>query len=175
VILSSVAFVVCCIFVVRPSISWMVRRTPEGENFSEFCICLILTGVMISGFITDAIGTHSVFGAFIFGLVVPNGPLGITLIEKLEDFVSGLLLPLFFAISGLKTNISAIKDSSTWGILMIVIVLACAGKIAGTVVVSIFYDMSLREGITLGLLMNTKGLVEMIVLNVGKDQEVLPY
>ncbi|XP_062147774.1 cation/H(+) antiporter 15 [Alnus glutinosa] len=173
VILSSVAFVVCCIFVVRPSISWMVRRTPEGENFSEFCICLILTGVMISGFITDAIGTHSVFGAFIFGLVVPNGPLGITLIEKLEDFVSGLLLPLFFAISGLKTNISAIKDSSTWGILMIVIVLACAGKIAGTVVVSIFYDMSLREGITLGLLMNTKGLVEMIVLNVGKDQEVL--
>ncbi|XP_041005561.1 cation/H(+) antiporter 15-like [Juglans microcarpa x Juglans regia] len=173
VILSSVAFVAFCIFVVRPAIEWIIRRTPEGENFSDFYICLILTGVMISGFITDAIGTHSVFGAFVFGLVIPNGPLGITLIEKLEDFVSGLLLPLFFAISGLKTNISAIKEASTWGILMLVIALACVGKIAGTVLVSMFYQMPIREGITLGLLMNAKGLVEMIVLNVGKDQEVL--
>lgn len=173
VILSSAAFVVFCIFVVRPAISWMIRRTPEGETFSEFYICLILTGVMISGFITDAIGTHSVFGAFVFGLVIPNGPLGVTLIEKLEDFVSGLLLPLFFAISGLKTDTRSIKGVSTWGTLFIVTVLACLGKVAGTVAVSLFYQMPLREGVTLGLLMNTKGLVEMIVLNVGKDQNVL--
>ncbi|KAG2711613.1 hypothetical protein I3760_04G084700 [Carya illinoinensis] len=173
VILSSGAFVAFCVFLVRPAVSWIIRRTPDGENFSDFYICLILTGVMISGFITDAIGTHSVFGAFVFGLVVPNGPLGIALIEKLEDFVSGLLLPLFFAISGLKTDISSIKAVSTWGMLLLVISLSCLGKIAGTLVVSAFYQMPMREGITLGLLMNTKGLVEMIVLNVGKDQEVL--
>lgn len=150
----------------------MIRRTPEGESFSEFYVCLILTGVMISGFITDAIGTHSVFGAFVFGLVIPNGPLGLTLIEKLEDFVSGLLLPLFFAISGLKTDISSIHGTSTWMITLLVIILACAGKIAGTLLVSLMYQMPIREGVTLGLLMNTKGLVEMIVLNVGKDQKV---
>ncbi|KAB1208212.1 Cation/H(+) antiporter 15 [Morella rubra] len=173
VVLSSAAFVVFYIFVVRPAISWIIRRTPEGEPFSDFYICLILTGVMISGFITDAIGTHSVFGAFVFGLVIPNGPLGVTLIEKLEDFVSGLLLPLFFAISGLKTNISAVKHPSVWGYLLLITSLACAGKIAGTLIVAIFYQMPIREGITLGLLMNTKGLIEMIVLNVGKDQEVL--
>ncbi|XP_044497801.1 cation/H(+) antiporter 15-like [Mangifera indica] len=173
VILSGVAFVIFCIFIVRPGIFWMIQRTPEGETFSEFYICVILTGVMIAGFITDAIGIHSVFGAFVFGLVIPNGPLGLTLIEKLEDFVSGLLLPLFFAISGLKTDVRAIKGTFTWGILLLVIILACAGKIAGTLVVAMFYQMPVREGVTLGLLMNTKGLVEMIVLNVGKDQQVL--
>ncbi|KNA15007.1 hypothetical protein SOVF_101990 [Spinacia oleracea] len=173
VILSSAAFVVVCIFLVRPAIMWMVRRTPEGEPFSDFYICLILTGVMISGFITDAIGTHSVFGAFVFGLIIPNGPLGVTLIEKLEDFVSGLLLPLFFAISGLKTDVRQVGDFKVWRNLMLVIILACSGKVAGTTAVAYFYNMPIREGITLGLLMNTKGLVEMIVLNVGKDQKVI--
>ncbi|CAN1843462.1 Cation/H(+) antiporter 15 [Linum perenne] len=169
----SVAFVLICFFAVRPGIAWMVRRTPEGEAFNEFYICMILTGVMISGFITDAIGTHSVFGAFVFGLVIPNGPLGITLIEKLEDFVSGLLLPLFFAMSGLKTNFSAINGGTTWVFLILVIFLGCAGKVAGTLIVTMFYQMPVREGLTLGLLMNTKGLVEMIVLNVGRDQKVI--
>ncbi|XP_073052066.1 LOW QUALITY PROTEIN: cation/H(+) antiporter 15-like [Primulina eburnea] len=173
VILSSVAFVIFCVYVVRPVISWLIRRTPEGESISEFYICLILTGVMISGFITDAIGTHSVFGAFVFGLVVPNGPLGVTLIEKLEDFVSGLLLPLFFAISGLKTDITLITGVKTWAILAVIIVLACAGKIAGTLLVALYYKMPFNEGLALGFLMNTKGLVEIIVLNVGKDQKVL--
>ncbi|KAL1549020.1 Cation/H(+) antiporter 15 [Salvia divinorum] len=173
VILSSVLFVVFCVCVVRPLISWMIGSSPEGESVSEFYICLILTGVMVSGFITDALGTHSVFGAFVFGLVIPNGPLGITLIERLEDFVSGLLLPLFFAISGLKTDISSIKDFSTWAILAVVIVLACAGKVAGTLLVTLYYKIPFYEGLTLGLLMNAKGLIEMIVLNVGKDQKVL--
>ncbi|CAM8902024.1 unnamed protein product [Rhodiola kirilowii] len=173
VVLSSVAFVLCCIFIVRPIIKWIIKRTPEGETLSEFYICLILTGVMISGFITDLIGTHSVFGAFVFGLVIPNGPVGITLMEKLEDFVSGLLLPIFFAISGLKTDISSIQGTKTWLMLFLVIVLACVGKIAGTVLVTMFHQIPFREGVTLGLLMNTKGLVEMIVLNIGKDQKVL--
>lgn len=172
VIISSVVFVLFCIFIVRPTIAWMIKRTPEGETISEFNLCLILTGVMICGFITDAIGTHSVFGAFVFGLIIPNGPLVVTLIERLEDFVSGLLLPIFFAISGLKTEFSAIQGAGTWGALVIVIVLACLGKVAGTALVAVYYRMSVSEGITLGLLMNTKGLVEMIVLNVGKDQKV---
>ncbi|KAM3708686.1 hypothetical protein ACB098_02G116200 [Castanea mollissima] len=173
VILSSMLFVVFCILVVRPAISWMIQRTPDGETISEFYICLILTGVMISGFITDAIGTHSVFGAFVFGLVIPNGPVGVTLMEKLEDFVSGLLLPLFFAISGLKTDVFTIRDASTLGYVILVVFLSCAGKVIGTLLISLFYRMTVREGVTLGFLMNTKGLVELIVLNFGRDQQVL--
>ncbi|VFR02212.1 unnamed protein product [Cuscuta campestris] len=173
VLLSSIAFVCFCVYVVRPFVEWVVRQTPEGEPVSDFYICLILTGVMISGFVTDAIGTHSVFGAFVFGLVIPNGSLGVTLIERLEDFVSGLLLPLFFASSGLKTEIGSIKGLGTWSILALVIVLACVGKVAGTLLVALYYKMPFNEGLTLGLLMNAKGLIEMIVLNVGKDQKVL--
>ncbi|KAK4264738.1 hypothetical protein QN277_025871 [Acacia crassicarpa] len=173
VVMSSAAFVGFCIFAVRPAVSWIISRTPEGEGFSDFHISLILSGVMISGFITDAIGTHSVFGAFVYGLAIPNGPLGMTLVEKLEDFVSGLLLPLFFAINGLKTNITAIKGAFTWGILFLVIFLGGIGKIIGTVVVAIYYQMGLREGTSIGLLMNTKGLVEIVVLNVGRDHKVL--
>ncbi|PNY01249.1 cation H(+) antiporter 15-like protein [Trifolium pratense] len=173
VVLSSAAFVAFNAFVVRPIIMWIIRKTPEGESFSDFYICLILAGVMISGFITDAIGTHSVFGAFVFGLIIPSGPLGYALIEKLEDFVSGLLLPLFFAISGLKTNVGLINGFSTWAILIILVVLACVGKVAGTLIIALSYQMSLTEGAALGMLMNTKGLVEILVLNIGRDQKVL--
>ncbi|KAI3987632.1 hypothetical protein MKX01_007098 [Papaver californicum] len=173
VVLSSVAFVGFCIFVIRPLIGWIIRRTPEGENLNDFYICLILTGVMVCGFITDSIGTHSIFGAFVFGLVIPNGQLGTILIEKLEDFVSGLLLPLFFAISGLRTNVSSMKSPKEWGMLLLVIILCSLAKIFGTFLIALFYQMPFREGIALGLLMNTKGLIEMIVLNVGRDQKVL--
>ncbi|KAI7980491.1 Cation/H(+) antiporter 15, partial [Camellia lanceoleosa] len=162
VIVSSLAFVVCCIFLVRPL-----------GAISEFYVCLILTGVMVARFITDAIGTHSVFGAFMFGLDIPNGQLSVTLIEKLEDFVLGLLLPLFFAMSGLKTNFLAITGAITWRYLILVIVLTFLGKIAGTQLLqfaAMYYQMPFYEGFTLGLLMNTKGLVEMIVLNVLDDR-----
>ncbi|KAJ4977367.1 hypothetical protein NE237_002473 [Protea cynaroides] len=172
VILSTIVFVLFCIFVVRPAIGWIIRRTPEGESFNEFYISLILTGVMVCGFITDTIGTHSIFGAFVFGLVIPNGPLGTVLIEKLEDFVSGLLLPLFFAISGLRTKIGEIEGEQ-WGYAIFTMILASGGKVAGTLLICLYYKMQISEGLTLGLLMNTKGLIEMIVLNVGRDQQVL--
>ncbi|KAK7316946.1 hypothetical protein RJT34_00782 [Clitoria ternatea] len=172
ILMSSAVFVAFCVYVVRPVAEWLVKKTPEGEPFSDFYISLILAGVMVSGFITDAIGTHSVFGAFIFGLAIPNGPLSFTLVEKLEDFVSGLLLPLFFAISGLKTNIALIRGSYTWLILFLIIFLACIGKVVGTLLVGWIYQMPLQEAVILGLLMNTKGLVEIVVLNVGKDQKV---
>ncbi|MED6156395.1 Cation/H(+) antiporter 15 [Stylosanthes scabra] len=173
ILISSVVFVLFYVFVVRPIILWIIRRTPEGESFSDFYVCLILAGVMVSGFITDAMGTHSVFGAFVFGLTIPNGPLSLTLVEKIEDFVSGLLLPLFFAISGLKTNLGLIKGVLTWLAIVLLVFLSCIGKIAGTIIVAVSYQMPLNEGAALGLLMNSKGLVEMIVLNVGRDQKVL--
>ncbi|KAK1267416.1 Cation/H(+) antiporter 15 [Acorus gramineus] len=173
VLLSGAAFVAFCFFALRPAVDWVIRRTPEGEPFNEFYICTILTGVMVCGLITDAIGIHSVFGAFIFGLVIPTGPLGTVLIEKLEDFVSGILLPLFFAISGLRTNLAAITNPRTACFLVLVILVAGAAKIAGTLLVALSYSMPFREGLSLGVLMNTKGLIEMIILNIGRDKQVL--
>ncbi|XP_077210717.1 cation/H(+) antiporter 15-like [Tasmannia lanceolata] len=173
VVLSGVGFVLFCIFVVRPAIWWIIQRTPEGDSVDELYICLILTGVMACAFITDAIGIHSIFGAFVFGLVIPNGPLGISLMEKIEDFVSGLLLPLYIVISGLKTDVAALTDFSSWGFLLLTVIIACAGKVVGIMIIAFFYCMPFREGLSLGMLMNTKGLIELIVLNVGIDQQIL--
>ncbi|XP_026664572.2 cation/H(+) antiporter 15 [Phoenix dactylifera] len=173
VLLSGVAFVLFCFYAVRPAMRWVMKRTPEGEGVSDFYVCLILTGVMLAGLTTDAIGIHSVFGAFVFGLVIPNGSLGVALIEKLEDFVTGLLLPLFFVISGLRTNLATVRDMKAVVPLAVVFLLASVGKILGTVLIAIFFTMSFRDGVALGFLMNTRGLVEMIVLNIGRDKEVL--
>ncbi|KAF9590097.1 hypothetical protein IFM89_030845 [Coptis chinensis] len=139
-----VSFVLLCIFVIRPAINWVIKRTPEGENFNEVYVSLILTGVMICGFTTDVIGTHSIF----------------------EDlFVSGLLLPVVFAISGLRTDIGTIHQKGNHAGIM-----ACVAQV-GVTLLAFYYQMSFHEGIALGLLMNTKGPIEIIVLNVGRDQK----
>jgi Kef-type K+ transport system membrane component KefB len=173
VLLSGLVFVAFQIILIKPAMSWVARRSEDEGGESEFWISLTLAGVLISGFMTDFIGIHSIFGAFVFGLTIPKeGEFTGRLIERIEDFVSGLLLPLYFASSGLKTNVASIKDGKSWGLLLLVIVTACAGKIMGTFMVALGCRMSLTEAITLGFLMNTKGLVELIVLNIGKEKKV---
>ncbi|KAF9599099.1 hypothetical protein IFM89_033706 [Coptis chinensis] len=175
VLLSGIAFVVFMIIVVRPFMVWVAKRcSPDNETVDEAYICLTLAGVLISGFVTDLIGIHAIFGAFVFGLTIPKeGEFAGKLIERIEDFVSGLLLPLYFASSGLKTDVAKIQGLEAWGLLALVIFTACAGKILGTFVVALLHKIPPRESLTLGLLMNTKGLVELIVLNIGKEKKVL--
>ncbi|KAL2557892.1 Cation/H(+) antiporter 20-like [Forsythia ovata] len=124
---------------------------------------------------TGLIGIHAIFGAFVFGLTKPKGgDFAEKLIERIEDFMTGLLLPLYFASSGLKTDVAKIKGGKAWGLLVLVISTACAGKIIGTFTVAIMCMIPARESITLGVLMNTKGLVELIVLNIGKEKKATP-
>ncbi|KAJ3708699.1 hypothetical protein LUZ61_012404 [Rhynchospora tenuis] len=174
VLLSGIAFVLFNFFLVRPLMWRVSHRIPDGESITDYQVCLILTGVMLAGAITDTIGLHSVFGAFVYGLAIPNsGPLAVALVEKLEDFVTGLFLPLFFAISGLRTNTTTVKSPTAVALLVLVFVLASIGKIVGTTVMAAFYNMPFREGLSLGFLMNSRGLVDIIVLNIGRDKEVL--
>uniref|UniRef100_A0A5B7BAW7 Putative cation/H(+) antiporter 20 n=1 Tax=Davidia involucrata TaxID=16924 RepID=A0A5B7BAW7_DAVIN len=175
ILLSGVAFVVFMMVAMRPAMKWVSRRcSPEHDTVDEAYICLTLAGVMVFGFLTDLIGIHAIFGAFVFGLTVPKeGEFANKLIERIEDFVSGLLLPLYFASTGLKTDVAKIRGAKSWGLLVMVISTACAGKILGTFVVAMLCMIPVRESFTLGLLMNTKGLVELIVLNIGKEKKVL--
>ncbi|XP_073109130.1 cation/H(+) antiporter 18 isoform X1 [Elaeis guineensis] len=174
VLLCGVAFVLFCTFLVQPILGWIARRTPEGEPVGEIYVCATLAAVLAAGFVTDTIGIHALFGGFIIGVLVPkDGPFAGALVEKVEDLVSGLFLPLYFVSSGLKTNVATIQGAQSWGLLVLVILTACLGKIAGTVGVSIACRMPSREALALGFLMNTKGLVELIVLNIGKDRKVL--
>ncbi|KAK1316090.1 Cation/H(+) antiporter 19 [Acorus calamus] len=174
VLLTGTGFVIFCIVVLRPALAWVARRSLDGEPVKEVYICATLTAVLAAGFVTDTIGIHALFGAFVVGIVVPKeGPFAGVLIEKIEDLVSGIFLPLYFVSSGLKTDVTTIRGARSWGLLVLVITNACLGKIGGTVIVSMLAKIPFREALALGFLMNTKGLVELIVLNIGKDRKVL--
>ncbi|XP_065621160.1 cation/H(+) antiporter 18-like [Quercus suber] len=174
IFLSGCIFFVCAILIVPPIFKWIAQRCHEGEPVKETYICATLAVVLAAGLVTDAIGIHAMFGAFVIGVLIPkDGPFAGTLVEKVEDLVSGLFLPLYFVSSGLKTNIATIQGLQSWGLLVLVIFTACFGKIFGTILVTLLCKAPLREALTLGFLMNTKGLVELIVLNIGKDRKVL--
>jgi Kef-type K+ transport system membrane component KefB len=174
VLLCGVAFVIVMFFVVQPVMRWIANRSSDNEPVEEIFICLTLCGVLAAGFTTDAIGIHSIFGGFLFGLIIPKeGPFAGALVEKVEDFASMLFLPLYFADSGLKTNVASIRGLQSFGLLVLVITVACFGKVCGTFLAATATKVNPRKAITLGVLMNTKGLVELIVLNIGKDRGVL--
>ncbi|XP_057972760.1 cation/H(+) antiporter 20-like [Malania oleifera] len=175
VLISGVAFVAFMLVLIRPAMNWVSRQCPPDQDFvDEAYIFLTLAGVMLSGFTTDLIGIHAIFGAFVFGLTIPKGgEFAGRVIRRIEDFVSGLLLPLYFAASGLKTDLWKISGVEAWGLLALVITTACAGKIFGTFVAAALCMVPARESLALGVLMNTKGLVELIVLNIGKEKKVL--
>ncbi|XP_059658792.1 cation/H(+) antiporter 19 [Cornus florida] len=176
ILLCGIAFVVGAFLLIKPALALMARRSAENndEPVKELYICITLALVLAAGFITDLIGIHAIFGAFVIGILVPkDGPFAGVLIEKIEDLVSSLFLPLYFVSSGLKLNIGTINGARSWGLVALVIFNACFGKIVGVVGVSLLFKTPFRESLTLGFLMNTKGLVELIVLNIGKDRKVL--
>lgn len=176
VLLSGCGFILGATIVIPRIFGWMVRRCPEGEPVNEVYVCVSLAIVLAAGFMTDLIGIHALFGAFVVGVLVPKeGPFSSALVEKVEDLVSGLLLPLYFVSSGLKTDVATIRGAKSWGLLVLVVFNACFGKVVGTILVSLLCKIPGREAAALGFLMNTKGLVELIVLNIGKDRKVFSF
>uniref|UniRef100_A0A0E0KXQ1 Uncharacterized protein n=1 Tax=Oryza punctata TaxID=4537 RepID=A0A0E0KXQ1_ORYPU len=174
VLLSGAAFVTAWMVAVKPAMAWVARRSDGQAGGGEVWVAVTLAGVLASGFATDMIGIHAIFGAFVFGLTVPKeGEFAGRVTERVEDLVSELLLPLYFASSGLKTDVATIRGGGAWGMLALVIGTACVGKIVGTFAVAMACGMSAREALVLGVIMNTKGLVELIVLNIGRERKVL--
>ncbi|KAJ3680988.1 hypothetical protein LUZ60_015477 [Juncus effusus] len=155
-VLSGVAFYVFCFVVIHPILNRMSEKAAErNEELGELEECTILVGVLIAAFIEEMIGTHAVFGAFVYGLAVPQGPLGVGLVDRVDEFLRGMLLPLFFAISGLRTDVFQINHFEAAFSLMALFFAACGMKVLGGVLVAAAYNMQLHDGISFGLLMNT--------------------
>ncbi|KAL3029243.1 hypothetical protein AAZX31_03G153100 [Glycine max] len=175
VLFSGMAFVAAMMILVRPVMNRVARKcSHEQDVLPEIYICLTLAGVMLSGLVTDMIGLHSIFGGFVFGLTIPKGgEFANRMTRRIEDFVSTLFLPLYFAASGLKTDVTKLRSVVDWGLLLLVTSTASVGKILGTFAVAMMCMVPVRESLTLGVLMNTKGLVELIVLNIGREKKVL--
>lgn len=173
VVFSGFTFMFVLYLTVKPAVAWVLRRTPEGEAVDDVYICILITAVMVCGLAADAVGVHAVFGSFILGLMIPSGPVGTALIEKLEDFVTGFMMPLFYAAVGLKVDTSAVTDVGAAWFLVVFILAAGAAKVGATLLVSSFYGMPTREGLCLGILLNAKGLVELVVLYIALDKKVI--
>ena len=134
----------------------------------------VLMVVMASAFATEAIGIHALFGAFVAGLVMPaHAGFRDRLIERLESFSSVLLLPLFFAFTGLRTQFGLLSDSRSWLVCLAVIGVATLGKLGGSMIAGRWAGMSWNDAFQLGALMNTRGLMELIALNVGYELGIL--
>ncbi|XP_042006303.1 cation/H(+) antiporter 15-like [Salvia splendens] len=172
-VISTVAFVLVCVYFVRPGLSWIVRRVPEGQGYSEFYICSIVSGMALSGVITDACGTHPMIGAFVFGLIIPNEVLEVTIVDKLEDFVMGILMPVYFVVCGLRTNVDSMSNETSWAIVLLVILLACGVKVLSALTVSAFSDISVDEALAVGFMCNTKSVMALIILESGQIQGAL--
>jgi Kef-type K+ transport system membrane component KefB len=153
--------------VIRPLGALLVRRQKKPELSLEL-LGVVVAGALLSGAATDKIGVHPLFGAFLAGVCFPRVPhWQIALRERLDMLVSVLLLPLFFALTGMRTRLDLLNDASMWLWAAVVLLAAVFGKMGGAALAARWTGQSWRDAVALGALLNTRGLVELIVLNIA--------
>jgi K+:H+ antiporter len=168
-------YVAAMILIVRPLLRRLLGQSLLHESEpTKGVLALVLGTVLLSALSTEIIGIHALFGAFLAGIVMPaGGGFRRKLVLRVEHFSSVLLLPLFFAFIGLRTQVGLLNGLRDWLICLLIIAVATIGKLGGTSLVSRMTKMSWRESLELGALMNTRGLMELIVLNIGYDLGIL--
>jgi Kef-type K+ transport system membrane component KefB/nucleotide-binding universal stress UspA family protein len=172
--LEALAFAGSMLLIVRPLLARLGKRITTRENLTQNVVALTFVLLLVSALVSELIGIHALFGAFLFGTIMPRqGDYAHALAERLEDFVVVALLPLFFAYSGLRTELGLLETSSDWLLCGSLIAVACIGKFGGSFCAARLTGMSTRDSAALGVLMNTRGLMELIVLNIGLDLGVI--
>ena len=174
-IATSIAYVVLMIMLVRPT---LVRFTAWQEEaagrLTQGIIAILFVLLMMSALTTELIGIHAMFGAFALGAVIPSdSKLAREMTDRLEDVLVVLLLPTFFALTGLRTRIGLVSGQEAWMLCGLTILVASVGKFGGSFVAARFTGMNWRDSTTLGVLMNTRGMAELIVLNIGLQLRVI--
>lgn len=174
-VLLTVVYVVAMILVVRPYIEKLLPRLEKtSERVPQALLAFVVLGALGSAALTDLIGIHAFFGAFMFGAIIPhNSLIARDVSARLHDFIAILFLPAFFALTGLKTEVGLLSGSKDALICFIIIALAIAGKFGGAYAGARLSKNDHKSSIILGILMNTRGLVELIVLNIGLSVGIL--
>jgi Kef-type K+ transport system membrane component KefB len=170
----AIFYVIVMLFVVKPFLKKIGELYGTKDNLSKPVVAIFFLILIISSYTTEIIGIHALFGAFMTGVIMPDITKFRNLfIEKVEDVSVILLLPLFFVYTGLRTEIGLINDPYLWKITGFIILVAVIGKFVGSALAAKFVGQSWRDSLTIGALMNTRGLMELIVLNIGLDLKVL--
>ena len=160
--------------VVRPALRWFVRRRGPQFGGSADDLVMVLLVVLISAVITEALGIHALFGAFFVGLIMPrDAHIERVFEDRLEPLTMTLLLPLFFAFTGLRTNVQLIESSAMWMDAALIFVVAVAGKAGASTLAARVMGLGWRDASMLGVLLNTRGLIELVVLNIGLELGIL--
>jgi Kef-type K+ transport system membrane component KefB len=162
----SLTFGAVMVRVVRPALARYGGRALDGSTFIA-----VVVGLLLCAYATSAIGVHEIFGAFLFGAIFPRGRLGTEVRERLWG-VAMILLPVFFVSTGLGVDVRGFGLQGLWQFPLILLV-ACAGKLIGTIIGARSQGLGMRESVGLGVLMNTRGLTELVVLSVGRDLGVI--
>lgn len=162
----TVAFSFVLLRVIRP---WLSRFGDRRLDTPTFLI--VVAGLTVSGFATAAIGLHEIFGAFLAGAIFPRGRLAEELRERMGSFAA-ILLPVFFVVTGLNVELRGIGVDGLWQ-LGLILVVACSGKFIGGIVGARANGLAARESLAVGVLMNTRGLTELVVLNIGLQAGVI--
>lgn len=172
--LLALGYIALVFVVLRPFLRRLGARRFTSASPTQDVVALTLLVLLGSSLITELIGIHALFGAFLAGVIVPkNNGFAQGLANKLEDLVVVFLLPLFFAYSGLRTEIGLLSSGDAWLLCALIIVVACVGKFGGSALAARWTGLSWREASALGILMNTRGLMELVVLNIGLDLGVI--
>lgn len=173
-IIESLIYIAFMVTVGRSFLKRLATHYERKNRLSQFELAGIYMAVVASALITELIGIHLIFGAFLLGAVMPKNPaMTREIAEKTEDFVLIFLLPIFFAYSGLRTEIGLLNRPELWLLCAAVVIVAIVGKYAGTYVAARVSGINKREASALGWLMNTRGLTELIVLNIGLSLGVI--
>jgi Kef-type K+ transport system membrane component KefB len=173
-ITGSLVFAAVMLFVVRPLLRPLEAQFRQRGRVTHNLLGLILLLVLASAWTTERLGIHALFGAFVLGAVMPKAPdFAAAVRDKLEDLTVVLLLPLFFAYMGLKTQIGLVSGAGAWLACGLVIAVAIAGKLGGSLLAARLAGISWRQATAIGILMNTRGLMQLVVLNVGLELGVV--
>jgi Kef-type K+ transport system membrane component KefB len=173
-ILLAAGYVLVMLQVVKPVLKRIGDYYSYREGLTKPVVALFFVILMLSSYATEVIGIHALFGAFMAGVIMPaNTSFRNIFIEKVEDVSLVLLLPLFFVFTGLRTQIGLLNDPHLWYVTGLIIAAAVTGKFIGSAVAARFVRQSWRDSLIIGSLMNTRGLMELVVLNIGYDIGVL--
>lgn len=175
ILLETVAFGLGMFLIVRPLLAKLVTWYTRAGRLTPDMLALVLAGVLLSSWLTEEIGIHFIFGAFVFGAVMPrNGAADLThdILESIERVSVLLLLPVFFVVTGLGVDVGGLGSDGLWQLALVLLV-AISGKFAGAAGAARVQHVPRRQATALGILMNTRGLTELVILQVGKSLGVL--
>jgi Kef-type K+ transport system membrane component KefB len=166
ILMACVGYMLFLLYLVKPALVWLLRRTGSIENGpSQTIISVILLLALASAFFTGIIGVHAIFGGFMVGLILPReGGFNIKVTEKLEDLIGAVFLPLYFTLSGLNTNLGLLDSGMAWAYVVAITLVAFFTKVSGAALAARLNGLVWRESFSIGVLMSCKGLVELIVL-----------